>query len=41
MVFCKSLPIFNWGCSLLWSFFGICHGKGARDGAGAMLKRFI
>jgi hypothetical protein len=29
------------GCSCMWSFFGLGHGKGLHDGVGAILKRFI
>jgi hypothetical protein len=26
---------------MMWSFFGIGHGKGPHDGANAILKRFL
>jgi len=29
------------GCTMIWSFFGIGHGKGAHDGVGAIIKWFL
>jgi hypothetical protein len=29
------------GCAMIWSFFGIGHGKGAHDGARAVIKQFL
>jgi hypothetical protein len=28
-------------CNCMWSFFGLGHGKGPHDGAGAVLKHYI
>jgi hypothetical protein len=29
------------GCKMMWFFFGSGHGKGLRDRASAVIKRFI
>ncbi len=29
------------GCAMIWSFFGIGHGKGAHDGASVVIKQFL
>jgi hypothetical protein len=29
------------GCAMIWSFFGIGHGKGADDGARDVIKQFL
>jgi hypothetical protein len=29
------------GCVMIWSFFGIGHGKGTHDGARAVIKWFL
>jgi hypothetical protein len=39
--FVNHYPFLTRGCTLLWSFFGIGHGKRPHDGAKIVLKRFI
>jgi len=29
----------KYGCRMLWSYFGLGHGKGVHDGVGANLKQ--
>jgi hypothetical protein len=31
----------RYGCQVLWSYFGLEHGKGVHDGVGAILKQEI
>jgi hypothetical protein len=33
-------PNLTGGCAMIWSFFGIGHGKGAHDGVGVVFKQF-
>ena len=39
--FVSRYPELTGGCICVWSFFGLGHGKGLHDGAGAVLKRYI
>jgi hypothetical protein len=41
LCFMSCYPHLIGGCICTWSLFGSRHGKGPRDGVGAILKRFI
>ena len=41
MYFVARYPGLTDGCEMEWNFFGIGHGKGEWDGAGAVVKRAL